>query len=883
MNKQPLPWIPRFFRTTRRGITDALPGDPSVFGAFAAIAKRQGDKPALRFQGTTVSYGELLRESERVAARLPAPGAESPGRVALYFNDRIRAVTAILGTLRAGHAFVVLDPGDPAERIQYVLGDCAPLALLTDTENYFPLDGRVPAGCARINLQEPVKDLPTLPPLSARGDRMAYVCYTSGSTGKPKGVCQTGGNLLYFVHHYCAALGIRSDDRLSLLYSLGFSAANMDIFGGLLNGATVCAYDMRRGGIPGLAGWLDQEAVTVLHAVPTVFRKLAASLPEGRVLSHIRAIDLGGETVTPQDVALWRDHFPPHSECWNHLAATEASVIAQYRLERSMAGHTGLLPAGKSPAGLEVRVLREDGTPAPADAPGRLAITSPHISPGYWQRPELNQIHFAEDPAHPGWRIFRSEDTGYRGPDGLLYFQGRLGTRVKIRGLTVDLAEVESALKDCPGVRDAAAVALPRQDGGTTELLAAHVVVESPENGDAGRLRRELAGRLPGYMIPSAFGFHPALPQTPSGKLDRAALRDFPLSATAAANDPPANEWEKKVANVFSEILGGGPVGRTGDFFLLGGDSLSAVNLLNSLGGLSGRTVPLALLLEHSTVSGLAAALEKQAAAASCASGSPLLVPLQTRGHRPILFLTHGRLGQAHASPQFIQLLGGDQPVFAIQARGLDGKEIPNTSIEDMARNYVDAIRTVQEKGPYFLGGLCAGGYITMRMAALLRQSGEEVLPLLLLDPPPPPFRKPKDLVPGSRGEKMMEHSIDRRLHLRQHQGNIRADLQSPERRQAAIDVVMAFERALSSHVPEPCPHPVYMLASKLRTAPDKWGSPDIRKACFSGELHLFEVAGRHEEIFNVHNPDFARHLTLCLDAIRNAARSAETGTGAGS
>lgn len=883
MNRQPLQWIPRFFRTTRRGITDALPGDPSVFRAFASIAKRQGDKVALRYQGTTVGYTELLREAEKVAARLPAPDAESPGRVALFFHDRIRAVTAILGTLRAGHAFVVLDPGDPAERIQYILEDCAPLALLTDTENYFQVDGLVPKGCVRINVQEPAKNAQPPPPLPARGDRTAYICYTSGSTGKPKGVCQTGGNLLYFVHHYSAALGIRPDDRLSLLYSLGFSAANMDIFGGLLNGATVCAYDMRREGIPGLAGWLDHEAVTVLHAVPTVFRKLAAALPEGRILPHIRAIDLGGETVTPQDVALWRDHFPPHSTCWNHLAATEASVIAQYPLERSMAGRTGLLPAGKSPAGLEVRVVGEDGSPAPADAPGRLVITSPHTSPGYWQRPELNRVHFAEDPMRPGWRMFRSEDTGYLGPDGLLYFQGRLGTRVKIRGLTVDLAEVESALKDCPGVRDAAAVALSGQDGGQTECLTAHVVVESPEKENAAHLRRELAGRLPGYMIPSAFGFHRALPQTPSGKLDRATLKDFPVAATAAVHNPPATEWEKKVADVFSEILGGEPAGRTGDFFLLGGDSMSAVHLLNALGGLSGRDFPLALLLENSTVSGLAAALEKQAVSAAATKGSPLLVPLQTRGRHPLLFLTHGRLGQAHASPHFIQLLGTEQPVFAIQARGLDGKDKPNISIDDMARDYIGAIRTVQERGPYFIGGLCAGSYITMRMAALLRQSGEEVLPLLLLDPPPPPFRKPKDLVPGSRGEKVLEYSIDQRLHQRQHQGNIRADLRSPEHRQAAIDVVMAFERALSTHVPEPYPYPVYMLASKLRTAPDKWGSPEIRKACFSGELNIFEVAGRHEEIFNVHNPDFARHLTLCLETIREAARSPGTGKGAGS
>lgn len=882
MNRHLLQWIPRFFQT-RRGITDALPGDPSVFRAFEAVAKRQGDKPALRYNGTTLTYRELLREAEMVAARLPAPGAEAPGRVALYFRDRIRAVASILGTLRAGHAFVIVDPGDPPERIQFILGDCAPLAVLTDTENYFQLDGLLPGGCGRINTGEPANDLPPPPPLRVRGDCMAYICYTSGSTGKPKGVCQTGGNLLYFVHHYCAALRIRPDDRLSLLYSLGFSAANMDIFGGLLNGATVCAYDMRREGIPGLAGWLENEAVTVLHAVPTVFRKLAAPLPEGRILSRIRAIDLGGEAVTPQDVALWRDHFPPHSVCWNHLAATEASVIAQYRLERSMAGHTGLLPAGKSPAGLEVRVVCDDGSPAAANHPGRLVITSPHTSPGYWQRPELNQLHFAEDPARPGWRMFRSEDTGYRGPDGLLYFQGRLGTRVKIRGLTVDLAEVESALRDCPGVRDAAAVALPHRDGGETGMLAAHVVVESPENEDAGHLRRELAGRLPGYMIPSAFGFHRALPQTPSGKLDRAALRDLPLAATAAVNDPPANEWEKKVADVFSELLGGGPVDRTGDFFLLGGDSMSAVNLINSLGGILGRDVPPALLLENSTVSGLAAALEKWASSASSTQGSPLLVPLQTGGGLPLLFLTHGRLGQAHASPHFLQLLGGDQPVFALQARGLDGRDLPNLSIEDMARDYVGAIRTVQEKGPYFLGGLCAGSYITMRMAALLRQAGEEVLPLLLLDPPPPPFRKPKDLVPGSRGEKKMEHSINQRLHQRLHQGHIRADLQSPERRQAAIDVVMAFERALSSYVPEPCPHPVYMLASKLRTSPEKWGSPEIRKACFSGELHIFEVAGKHEEIFNVHNPDFARHLHLCLEAIRGAARSRGAGKGDGS
>ncbi len=824
--------------------------DAEIFARFEAVATRHADKTAIEHDGVSIRYGELHAQACAIAERLPRARR---ARIALLFEDRIHAVASILGVLRAGHAFVPLDPADPRQRNRLILRDSDPTALLTDSAMYFRARSLRRSSYPVLNIEEPVTGRPQRRRRRAAGpDDLAYLFYTSGSTGEPKGVCQTQRNLLHFVAAYSHGLGISENDRLSLLFTLSFSAANMDIFGGLLAGATVCAYDMRTRGVPGLADWLDAERITVLHAVPSLFRKLLSSLEPGRVLPAVRAVDLGGEAVTRGDAEQFREHFRSDCLLVNHLAATEASVIAQYAVPPDSAAHDEVLPVGLPPDGVEVRIERPDGTPAAPGEVGRMLVASPYLSPGYWRRRRLTANAFSRDPSRPGWRCYRSSDLARIDAAGLLHFVGREGTRVKIRGHSVDLVEVEAALRNCPGIRDA--VVVPARRGARAEpeaeLLVAHVMADSP--GTASALRRELRALLPHYMLPSAFAFHPALPLMASGKLDRRAAQSLPFPHQPAGADgaEPLNDAESRVARIFAHLLECESVGRTDDFFLCGGDSMTAVELQVLLSEAAGHEIRLADIFADPTVAGVAAMLHRLAKTPRSSSLPPVLVPLREEGPRPALFLLHGTQGQANVSPEFLASLGSRLPVYAFQGRGLDGTTTPNETVEAMAEEYLAALRSVQPEGPYLLGGLCAGGYVAMLMANRLRAERETVLPLLLIDPPAPPFL-PTAAPPGAANpQQAVEHEIEMELRKRHELGNFQLDLGDSRRREASVRVVVAFEKALAAFQPEPFDGPVHLLLSAEFRARNRWRKPAAIRKIFAGPLEVREVFSSHPEIF---------------------------------
>ena len=837
----------------------------SVGGCFEQVAARHPRKSAIEYEGAAVNFSELDAAANGIARRLLAGPARAPAHVALLFDNRIAAITAMLGALKAGYAYVPLDSADPDERVRFILRDCAPVAVITDDTHIARARQLVTEACRAINLdrlepEAPSKPLPAVPP-----EAPAYVLYTSGSTGQPKGVRQTHRNLLYFIGCYGNALRITDADRLSLLYSLSFSAANMDIYGGLLNAATICAYDIRRNGIAPLADWLDKERVTVLHTVPTVFRQLTKALEPHRRLGGIRAVDLGGETVFANDVPRFRQHFPDDGLLVNHLAATEASVIAQYCVDPRQADAAGdMLPVGRSPEGVNVRIRRPDGSEAAVDEVGEIVISSPFISPGYWRRPELNAAVFSDDPDHPGWRLYRTGDMGRITPDHNLLFLGRTGTRVKLRGQSVDLTEVEAALRQCVSVRDAVATVATRDDQQEADRLVAYVVVASQADRDPKKIRRELAERLPLYMLPSAYVFLDALPQTATGKIDKRALP--PPKAVSDSRgeefEPPRDDLEAQIASVFQAILKYSPVGRTDDFFLMGGDSLSGMELKVHLINMFGNNVP--DIFEDATVARLAQLMRGLASQPTNEKRfMPVLLPRRATGAPPILFLVHGRHGQAFVSPRFLELLGDDQPLYLFQARGVDGLQRAHETIESMAKDYVAAMRSVQAHGPYFLGALCAGAYVAIEMARIILRSGEQVCPLLLIDPLAPPFPAHH----AAEGVRTLAH----RLRRDRQEGRIEFDFKDPNRRKGAHQVAVGFEKALLKYRPKPYGGPVLLLASRERLSTAAWGNPKKLKAFFPGRVYCFEVGSDHKQILDTQNEDFARHLAHCVKSVRAA------------
>lgn len=838
----------------------------SVGSRLASIAARLPAKAAIVERDKNVNFAQLDFCATSIAAAIADIAGTRDGLVCLLFDSKIAGLKAIFGTARAGRTYVALDPSDPDERLQFILRDAQPLALLTEAALLPRAHELAGGGCAVVDIDRAASVTGEHPIPRVPADAPLYLIYTSGSTGQPKGVIQTQRNLLFFADAFARNIGIGESDRLSLLFTLSFGAANMNVFGGFLNGATLCAYDMRRDGIPLLADWLDRERVSVLHTVPTVFRELFLGLAPGRKLTHLKAIGVAGEAAFDSDIALFRRHTLDHCIFSNQLGATEASVIAQQVFDHSgPAPSPGILPVGRSPAGVRVLIARDDGSEAPRNEVGAIVVASRHVSPGYWRRPALDAAAFAPDPVEPGARRYSSGDLGRIDDDGNIHFLGRSGSRVKIRGHSVDLTEVEAMLAACPGVLKAAVLAPPGENQREPDKLIAYLAVGPNAERNPLLLRRQLARMLPSYMLPSAFVFMSALPVTSRGKIDRAALAALKLPAPSDPRQSGGlrDDLERAVAGLFEQLLKQAVASRDDDFFLLGGDSLSVVELQTRLRDVFGAAPE--KLYDDSTVAGIATGIRAaRRAAPSAARPIPILIPLRETGNQPPLFLVHGRLGQALVSPHFLSLLGGEQPVWAFQLRGLDGLQPPHSTIEAMAADYAAEIRARRPTGPYFIGALCAGAFVAVAIAHLLRDAGETVLPLLLLDPPGRPF--------AMADSRVTEDAMIARLQNRNAMGRIAAPIDDPTYARASAHAALGFENAIRNHRPRPYDGPVFMLSSRDRM---ETADPQHLLDVFTGKVERFEVAATHVQVLDPHNPVFANRLAHCLASIRAGAGGA--------
>jgi thioesterase domain-containing protein/acyl carrier protein len=516
-----------------------------------------------------------------------------------------------------------------------------------------------------------------------------------------------------------------------------------------------------------------------------------------------------------------------------------------------------------------------------------MVVHSPFLSPGYWRRPDLNAKAFADDPDRPGWRIYTSGDLGCINSDGDLCFLGRKDHRVKIRGNTVDTAEVEAALRECPWIRNVAVTAREDDAGEASRQLMAFIEAgEAPEPVKRpAALREFLKDRLPSYMIPARFAFLESLPRTASGKLDRKALDGIEIPTEpeprgeADAVAESVDELVETVRAAFQEILRLKSIRPSDDFFLLGGDSLKATQLHLELEGYLGRRIPLEKLFAQPTVDGIAAFLRQWRNESSDTDSQDhrLVVPLREKGSRPKLFLTHGAKGQAFVSPHFLRLIGEDQPVYAFQAMGLDRARMPHHSIEEMAAEYVRALREIQPRGPYFLGSICVGGVLTLEMARQLAEAGETVGPLLLIDPPVVPpghrhwwkrYRRARRArLKKKRFQASSNHKLARKWQEKKRKGTNFIDVDDAEVMTKAAHAAFDFELALLKHRVKPYGGDVMILRSKERQAKQhqrRYKRIKL-KYPFEGAVRMWEIEGKHDQLLDVNNEDFAVQLPKCM------------------
>jgi len=581
--------------------------EQSITDRFELQVAKYADQIAVKTKDQALTYDALNKMANRTARAILAQGGEGNEPVALLLEQSGAATAAVLGVLKACRIYVPLDPSYPRPRLTAILEDSQASLILTDSRNLSLAKELASGGPALLKVDELDVSLSAENlGLSISPDAVAAIFYTSGSTGQPKGVMQSHRSVLHRVMIDTDNFHICPDDRLSLLSSPIYSVSLRNLFGALLNGAALCPFNIEEEGLANLADWLIQEKITIYFSVPTVFRHFTDSLVGGEHFSMLRLIYLAGEAATKRDVELYKKHFSPDCILVNSLASNEAGIIRQYFIDKETEIEGTIVPAGYEVDGKEILVLNDAGQEVGCNEVGEIAVKSRYLSPGYWRKPELTSAAFLPDPEGGDRRVYLTGDLGRMLPDGCLIHLGRNDTQVKIRGIKIEVSEIEMALLEHPAVKEA--VVLARQDQLGDKCLVAYVVPARHPAATINALRRALAERLPDYMVPSAFVFLDALPVTPNGKVDRVALpapgRARPelevgfMAARTRVEDTLAGFW--------AEALGLDQVGIHDDFFELGGHSLLAIEVISRINDAFNVNLSLGSLYETPTVAELA-------------------------------------------------------------------------------------------------------------------------------------------------------------------------------------------------------------------------------------------------------------------------------------
>ncbi len=689
---------------------------------FEERVDREPNAVAAVFENQQLTYRQLNNKANQLARYLQQLGAQPEVLIGLCVERSLDAIVGILGIIKAGAAYLPLDPNYPQERLNFMLEDAGVSILVTQqhlAKNLTPaeysvvfLDGEREI----IARQSPTNLTTNIVP-----QNLAYVIYTSGSTGKPKAVLIEHRGLYNLGLAQRAAFNLNSNHRVLQFASLSFDASIFEIVMALGSGATLyCA--RKESLLPGttLIEFLQDNAIT--HA--TFPPSLLAVLPSAE-LPALKTLICAGESCSQDVVKRWafgRSFF-------NAYGPTEATVWSSF----AEIADCKKPAIGRPIANTQLYILDEHLQPVPVGIPGELYISGAGLARGYLNRPELTAQRFIPHPfsEKPGERIYKTGDLARYLVDRNIEFLGRTDAQVKIRGYRIELGEIEALLVQHPAVKETAVVA--EDDLSGNKRLVACVVPDRDLALNPLELRKFLKEQLPDYMIPQVFVAIAFLPLTPNGKIDRLRLQ-APENITSNSTDKsciaPRTPTESTLAQIWSEILNTELVGISDNFFDLGGNSLLAIRLINEINQQFERELPLSALFLHPTIEGLADALDS---GTNAREWSPL-VAIKPRGKNPPFFCVHPIFGVIFPYCELAFGLGENQPFYGLQPKGIDGESSPLTRIEDMAADYIAALRTVQPKGPYFLGGWSFGGLVAFEMAQQLLAAGDEVALLAVLD-----------------------------------------------------------------------------------------------------------------------------------------------------
>jgi amino acid adenylation domain-containing protein len=719
---------------------DPRPSHACLDELFDAQAEATPDGIAVTAEGESLSFRQLAARANALASLLRSRGV-CPGTLVGVFVERSpEMLVGLLAVLKAGGAYVPLDPTLPRERLAFIIEDTQMPIVLAQENLSGALPGR--SGAKMVLLDGSHGDDPTEGRKVAGGETrggspgdLAYVIYTSGSTGRPKGVMVTHGSVANYVAWMDEAFPMTAGHVVLQKAPFTFDASVWEIYLPLLTGARLVL--ARHGGEQDsgyIADLIAREGVTDAQFVPSLLRPFLETPGVERCLS-LRRVFSGGEALP----AALRNRFferLPHVPLYNLYGPTETTVYSAYDFCRPADGAAAPVHIGRPIRETRLHLLDRALTPVGGSQPGEIYIGGEGLARGYLNRPGLTAERFVPDPfsAEPGARLYRTGDVARATPDGSVEYLGRADHQVKVRGVRVELGEIEAALGLHRNVRESVVVA--RESASGDKKLVAYVVPNAGPAPSVSELRAHLGSSLPNYMMPSAFVALAELPLTHNGKVDLRAL-PAPAGGRSGLAEPllaPRDDAEQGLRLIWEEVLGVSPIGVRDDFFELGGDSLSATHMLAVVGERFGRTPSPSVLMRAATIEGLARRLT-----APAEEHDSLLVAFRTGGTRPPLFFVHGLGGEVYDYRALAPHLGADRPVYALRAQGLTDSLPPHETVEEMAAAYVKEVLAVRPRGPYFLGGYSSGGTIAYEMAGQLWAAGHEVAYLAVLDEAAPP------------------------------------------------------------------------------------------------------------------------------------------------
>ncbi|HEX6367446.1 MAG TPA: amino acid adenylation domain-containing protein [Longimicrobium sp.] len=603
------------------GTDRALP-DTTVDRLFAAAAARTPERTAVLADDETLTYAELDRRSNRIARHLRGAGVRPGVPVGLCLERGAGLAAGVLGVLKSGGVYVPLDPAYPPERLAYMLEDAGVAVLVTRAAHAAALP---PHGARTLCLDTDAaalaaQDGAALPP-AARADASAYVIYTSGSTGRPKGVALDGRGFLNLCLWYVEFCGMTEETRSLLMVPIGFDAALKNVVAPLLVGGAAVLTAAELVDAPAVLSVIAERGVTTINCAPSLFHPLLDHAARGNyaALSSMRELALGGEAPQPDRLRPWLTRHDCRCRLLNIYGPTECTdIAAAHAATPAEVEGAAAVPIGRPIPNVRCYVLDRRMEPQPVGVPGELYVGGVGVGAGYLHRGGLSAAAFVPDPFTPGGRLYRTGDRARWRADGTLEYLGRLDHQVKVRGVRVEPAEVEAALRRHPALAEAAVVA--RDDAGGARRLVAYFVARGGdgEAPDPAALRAFLRESLPEPVIPTAFVAMDTLPLTPNGKVDRRALPvvDGARAIARAPYVPPRTPDEATLAAIWAEVLRVERVGVNDGFFDLGGHSLLATQVVSRVLDAFGVELPLRYMFERPTVAGLAETLAEEAAAA---------------------------------------------------------------------------------------------------------------------------------------------------------------------------------------------------------------------------------------------------------------------------